>query len=225
MECTLRQRRTTRCFEVPQGCLFALPTILSYNMSELLPRGSTWCFVAYAAFTCRNAAFIRWDVYDSMRLWRSTSPMLTVTLALYLDIALGPAGNARGLLQLLDVIETVDFYNVPIVKSLRYCHSSQSGRATSQPCCDYLYYDPWIKARLTPTQFKILRTQCRRKIPASHPTGYGFSVEVECWNGCTYVQQEPLLWCPEVVDKNQFLEEEHVAELHTSERECHSKPT
>ena len=83
---------------------------------------------------------------------------------------------------------------------------------------NYLYYDPWTKTTLTPSQFETLRTQGRRQMPAGHPTGYDFSVEVEGWDGCTYVP-------PEDADDDAVLDDERRVEFTSSELERHAKPT
>ena len=55
-------------FEVAQGCNSELPTVFSYKMSALMRRESGLWVVVFTEQTCKVAALLLFDVYDSLRL-------------------------------------------------------------------------------------------------------------------------------------------------------------
>lgn len=190
-------RRRTFCrlteafhsYEVPQGCPVPTPPICGYKGSEMMRRDSGWWVVCYTDFVCRTAAFLLADVYDSLRLWWIPRATIEACRSLDLSTILGSQANVTDFLELLNVIEGVDFYQYPESQSLRYLGEGHR-RSRWTPCADFVFYDPWERQLLTKVQYESLRTRGRRQMPVGHPTGYDFEDISPSWDGRTFTPTE-----------------------------------
>ena len=91
-------------FEVAQGCHSELPTVFSYKTSALMRRDYGYWVVDFTEQACKVAAFILFDVYESLRLWWLSPTLIAAMRALDLSFVLGSQANAEELYRLLDVI-------------------------------------------------------------------------------------------------------------------------
>ena len=82
-----------RRFEVAQGCNCELPTVFSYKMSALMHRDFGYWVVALTEQVCKVAAYVLFDVYDSLRLSWVSPTLIAAMKALDLSFVLGIQAN------------------------------------------------------------------------------------------------------------------------------------
>jgi len=97
--------------------------------------------VAFTEQACKVAAFIMFDVYDSLRLWWVSPTLIAAMKALDLSFVLDSQANAEELYRLLDVVASVDFTTVDPTNSWRY---ADAWRSVSRDGIggDFVYFDP-----------------------------------------------------------------------------------
>jgi len=172
-------------FEVAQGCNCELPTVFSYKTSALMRRESGYWVVAFTEQACKVAAFLLFDVYDSLRLWWVSPTLIAAMRGLDLSFVLGSQANEDELYRLLDVVESVDFTTVDTANSWRYANAWRSvGRDGIGG--DFVRYDPWTRRRLTYQEYEAILLRGRRQLPAGHPTGLDYDIHLEGWDGREY---------------------------------------
>lgn len=160
--------------QLPEGALVELPIVVSHLLSRLKNKNSGWWVVAYTEYAARAAAFLLSEFYDSLMLWYVPPALATVIRSLDLAFVLGSEESVRELHGLLRVIEGTDFrYHAP-AQSLRFKH----GRGNRCEVAYFIYYDPWEGQVLDRDGHTALRTMGRVQIPAGHPTGFDWTVEV-----------------------------------------------
>ena len=179
--------------EVPRGCLVDLPPVLTYKGVEMMnnPRSGPWA-VFYSEYAARAAAFILWEVYDRYKLWYLSETLRGNIRLLKLDYILGSPGDAEELLELLDVIDSIDWSAVPAAWAQRGSRVSDfsPGRNVAG-AGDFIYYDPWACKRLASREeAEALRhLPDRRTIPARHPRGFRYRGSFE--DSADYDETEP----------------------------------
>ena len=87
--------------------------MFSYRILELKIKGSPYWVVAYTEISVYTASFILRDVYDRFRLWAPSATMIEHILLSDLEGSLGSENNEREFRELLDVIQTTEFSNLP----------------------------------------------------------------------------------------------------------------
>ena len=172
-------------FEVAQGCNSELPTVFSYKASALMRRESGYWVVAFTEQACKVAAFLLFDVYDSLRLWWVSTTLIAAMRGLDLSPVLGSQANVDELHRLLDVVESVDFTTVAEANNWRYANAWRSpGRDGIGG--DFIYFDPWARRKLTYSEYEAILLRGRRQLPFGHPIGLNYDVHVDGWNGREY---------------------------------------
>lgn len=68
--------------ELPRGCAVEIAMILTYHARQLCDRTSCWWVVPYTQLSANVVAFLLLDVYDSSRLWFSSTEIICKILRL-----------------------------------------------------------------------------------------------------------------------------------------------
>ena len=167
--------------EVPRGCSVELPPVFSYKVRALLDQNSGWWVVAYTEHIAKTAAFILFDVYDSLRLWALSPRTISFCRELDLVPVLGNDANVQEFHDLLRVIEATDYTRYPTSQRNRgekgdYCLGRTGAGA------DYVYFCPLEKRILSLDEFIVKRRRGRPKIPRNYPRGFSFDVDIPGWD-------------------------------------------
>ena len=51
---------------------------------------------------------------------------------------------------------------------------------------DFVYYDPWLRLRLTYVEYEATLLKGRRQLPTGHPTDLDYDVHLDGWDGREY---------------------------------------
>ena len=158
-----RVPRLFKDYEVSKQFFAELPPVVSYVASYLLadPESGYWA-VFLTGWTCRVAATLLWEVYDTYRLFNLPRFLISTLESKNIDLAcvLGSRENERELKELLDVIKEVDFDNLPQEMvgytneetpdgSRKPAPKSPGGQNNPKGLCDFIWYDPWEKKEVT----------------------------------------------------------------------------
>ncbi len=195
-----------KSIQLPEGALIELPTVVAHCMSRLRNQHSGWWVVAYTEYAARAAAFILSEVYDSLMLWYAPPALITLIRSLDLTWVLGNDRNVEELEGLLCLISNTDFRLHAPAQRLRFDH----GKASQAQCADFIYFDPWRGQVLDHAGYTALRTQGRVQMPAGHPRGFNWEVEVEGWDGRRYIRPEHADVVDEVVPTVEYFGIEHI---------------
>lgn len=148
--------------------------MLTYFSSHLVndPYCGLWV-VAFTEFIAKMAVFLLWDAYDVYRIWYLRPLARQYARSLDLSLVLGSRANQEDLRHLLDVMDQVNWEQVPAEQQQRGERQRQleysPGRTANAG--DFVWYDPWTRQHLTSEQAAHL---CRnpRAMPPTQPTGY-----------------------------------------------------
>ena len=161
--------------EVPLGCCAELPPEVTYLGTELRQNLRSGLWVPFfSGWTARVAVYLLWDVYDTCRLWYLPPTLCSYMRILDLSLPLGSTANYRELLELINVLEHVQWELVPEDQRKRGApRRSEFSPGRRGPGGDFIWYDPWTKTHLSCEAARALRDN-PRVMPAGTPYGYVF---------------------------------------------------
>ena len=86
-------------------------------------RDSGYWIVSFTEQACKVAAFILFDVCDSLGLWWVSTTLIAAIKGLDLSLVLGSQANVGELHRLLDVVASIDFTTAEVANNWRYALS------------------------------------------------------------------------------------------------------
>lgn len=126
-----------------QGFLFEKEPILTYKSITFLddPDTGLWV-VAYTERVFCVYAALRTDVYIECRLWYVPTYIIAFgrELGFAMEVSLGSRANVRELLEILDIIEAIDFSTFPEKSRFRQLRTIDYHLGRTERGSDFVYY-------------------------------------------------------------------------------------
>ena len=166
--------RDWREWEVPLGFLVELPAVLTYFGTRLMRNTDLAWVLFQTEWVINVAAALLWEVYDTYRLFWLPQRLCEGIRSSDLNWLLGSKKNADELLDLVSVIENVDWSRVSWRQRRRKVppHPKVSLTVRTDNGGDFIWYDPFERREMSAEEAQERHTMPKPQLPAQHPTGY-----------------------------------------------------
>jgi hypothetical protein len=163
-----------RTLQACQGFVFEQEPVFSYLSHRFIAdRGTSLWVVAYTERVVRLCAALLVHVYSEYKLWYLPPDVIAGArkLGMAMSVALGSEANVAELMELLEVIESTRFEDVPVSWSARTHRAVDYHPGRLGDGGDFVFYDPWERRKIDPATAES-RVAATRVLPMNVAVGW-----------------------------------------------------